>query len=160
MTTTALSIFVLVLLAKSENVKFYLADCLEQLSLDNYHTYAGEVVTPPPMNITVGSVAAFEYEYSSRSAFGSYLDGNLNYYAPGASAENLLHYYWNVNETGIVYADIEYSGVVGSTICTDIKQGTGSLPQVIGAYVYWKSNSTFDKCKSITNSIPSCTFIA
>ena len=153
---TGLLLFGIVI--KSENVKFYLADCVGNLGLDNYHSYTGDVITPPPTNVSLGSTAMFEFEYASRAEFGSYLDGNLNYFAPGASATNLLHYFWNVNSTGGIYYDIEYSAVIGSSICSDVEQNKGKLPQVIGAYIWWIANSTFDKCKSVTNEIPQCTY--
>ena len=143
---------------RSEDVIFYIADCIGELGLSSYHTYTGETLEAPPQNVSLSSTAMFKFEYSSRSEFGSFLDGNLNYYCPGASAANNLHYYWNVNSTGDVFAQIEYTGVIGSQICTDIKQGTGALPGVVGAYIWWKANTTYDQCKAMTDTIPQCTY--
>ena len=140
------------------DVKLYLNECIGDLTLDNYHNYTGKALATPPNEVkTDSSVQIFEFEYASRAEFGSYLDGNLNYFQSGTKTI-LLHYFFNVNYTGGVYADVEDHHVLGSKICSDVELNNNKLPSVLGVYVWWMANTTYDQCKQATNEIPSCTF--
>ena len=158
--------FLLVLLAlfialiECKDVTFYLNECISNLVLGNYHVYWGSVVTPPPSNITDYGMALMEFEYQKVEAFGSLLDWNLNYWQQGnAHGSYLLHGYFNVNDTDGLYIQIEDSHTLGWSICTDVKINDGTLPSVVGVYVYWLSNQTADSCKSMTKTIPNCEYM-
>mmetsp|Transcript_42049 Transcript_42049/g.51747 ORF Transcript_42049/g.51747 Transcript_42049/m.51747 type:complete len:157 (+) Transcript_42049:47-517(+) len=144
-------------LTLSGNVKFYMNDCVGYLYLDNYHNYTGILLQEPTLEVNDFEQGTFEYQYASRSEFGSLLDGNLNYYGRGTK-NILVHYFYNVNTTGGIYADIEDHHTIGSKICTDVEQNKGTLPSVIGVYFWYIANSSFDACKSATPAIDSCTY--
>eukprot|EP01084_Bolivina_argentea_P284828 488250_1 len=155
-----MSISLLSVSMRSQNVKFYLNDCMGNLTLANCHNYTGIAIIPPPSNVIYGSSAIFEYQYASKAEFGSLLDANVNYAVKGQASYDLLHYFFNVNSTGELYTSVEMgnlSYILAHDICTDIKQNQGTLPSVIGLYVYY-TNSTLNQCKSITKEIPSCTY--
>eukprot|EP01084_Bolivina_argentea_P127740 225893_1 len=150
--------------AKSEKVQFYFNDCLEDLSLANYHNYTGITTVPPPTSVKITETAIFEFQYAKIAAFGSLLDGNVNYDKEGQSHDlpYTWHYWFNVNKTGYIAWDVEsvVNYTVGTHICSDIDvtSNNGTLPHVIGAYAWWIANSTYDQCKSMTKTIQNCEY--
>merc|ERR1712129_229006 len=88
----------------AQNVKLFINDCFENLKLDNFHSYYGEVVTQPPPEIKKGTTATVEYTYARFPALDAVLDGNINYYGSSGKGANDLHMFFNVNTTGGVYA--------------------------------------------------------
>ena len=157
MTNVYLLPFIFALAVHGESIKFIMNNCVGDLVLHNYHNYTGDTVTPPPESLSLFSSGTFEIEYAKHEEFGSVLDGNLNYYQKGESNDNIIHYFFNVNITGGVYYDIE-GPYLGTYVCTDIPSNNGSLPQVFGAYMWWGSNATLDKCKDAANTIPNCAY--
>merc|ERR1719477_403348 len=117
------------------NIKFIINDCATDLVLHNYHNYTGRTITPPPQTIAKGTSGLFEFEYAAKAEFGSMLDGNLNYYQKGEDNDNYVHYFWNVNITGGVYYDLE-GPYLGRYVCTDIPSNNGTLPSVLGTYMW------------------------
>ena len=142
-----------------ENVKFYLNECIEDLELHNYHNYTGKVLSEPPKKVEKdSSILLFEFEYARIALFGSKLDANLNYYQAGADEKPpYFHTFFNINETGGIYLDVESHFSMGAKYCMDVQENGGKLPSVFGYYVWWKANSTFDGCKKATKTIADCT---
>lgn len=143
-----------------QNVKLYINDCYEDLVLENYHNYTGDVLVAPPPKIAKGTSTMVEYEYARFPEFGSYLDGNINYYGSSGTGLTDLHLFLNVNETGGVYAFVTASaGVLNSTGCLDVEDNKGTLPSVIGIYAYFTANQTNQECKSSSPPIDNCKYI-
>ena len=100
------------------------------------------------------SVQMIEYEYAKVPIFGSLLDGNINYYQKGEDNFIEFHWYVNVNATGDVFSSIQGPGhgLFTDMTCADVPLDTGKLPSVIGVWVYFAGNQTYEGCKE---SVPS-----
>ena len=140
-----------------ETVKFYFNNCVGDLYIHDYHNYTGKTIIPPS-DVQLFSSNMFEFEYATRAEFGSYLDGNVNWRSKYETKANLVHYFFNVNETGGMYLDVEDHYTLGATGCLDVPDNGGTLPSIVGVYAYWRSNTTFDQCKTATNAIDECTY--
>ena len=148
------------LVQSRQNVKLYINDCYEDLSLENYHNYTGSVLVAPPQKIQKGTSTMVEYEYARFPEFGSYLDGNINYYGSSGTGQTDLHLFINVNETGGVYAFITAApGILNSTGCVDVPYNQGTLPSIIGIYAFFANNQTNQECKSNSPAIDDCKYI-
>ena len=138
-----------------ESVKFYFNNCVGDLYLHDYHNYTGITLTSPP-NITLFESGIFEYEYATHEEFHSLLDGNVNWRSKYETKANLVHLFFNVNTTGGIYVDVEDHHTLGAVGCSDVIDNNGQIPTIIGIYSYWRSNTTYDTCKSKTNNIDGC----
>jgi len=152
-------LFVLFLLfaVRGEKVKFVINNCLCDMVLHDFHNYTGILDVAPPASIAKGTSAVWEYEYASRVEFGSVLNSNFNYYQKGETTDNIVHYYFNVNTTGGIFASIQ-GPYLGYKLCVDVPYADGTLPQVIGTYLWWRDNTTDSQCASQIPAINNCAY--
>ena len=141
-------------------VKYYLNQCFDDLSFDNYHNYTGRVVDGPPNSIEkYSSVMLFQFEYADTAEFGSLLDWNINYYTPASQTlSTAFHIFSNVNETGGVYLSVQPPDNFNGSGCMDVANNAGTLPSVIGVYAWFTANQTEAECKTKTKNIEDCTY--
>lgn len=156
----ALLMILLMNLSESrQSVKLFINDCYEDLVLENYHNYTGDILVAPPDKIQKDTSTMVEYEYARFVEFGSYLDANINYYGTSGRNQTDLHVFLNVNETGGVYAFVTAAaGVLNSTGCLDVPDNKGTLPSVIGLYAFFVNNQTDAECRTNSPPIQNCKY--
>ena len=47
-----------------QNVKVYINECYEELTLNDYHNFTGSIIVPPPDKIESDTSVMIEYEYA------------------------------------------------------------------------------------------------
>ena len=142
--------------SQSDSVTVYLNSCLDDMHLKDYNNYTGLIETFPAKDVAKGSsIELAEYAYAKEPWFGSVLMGNINYYQEGEDDNVLFHWFVNVNATGDVQSSIQPphgANPLSGVSCIDVPSDTGKLPSVIGVWVFYSKNQTYEGCK---DSIPS-----